>query len=106
MFFVNASVIIANIVIVLLWQVCYYYWCTQGSTSIELGEFFLIIWSLYLIMDLVSLVTLCYALFSIRKTLKLREEQSLNKCMVWSLIIVYSVYIGHQIALFVILGVV
>ena len=63
------------------------------------------VWTTYIAMDLVSLVVLCYALYSIRRTLSLKQEKTLNTCMVTSLIIVYMLYISHQVCLFVFLGV-
>lgn len=102
---VNLLIIVSNVVIVLLWQICYYNWCLNFTTDSSISTFYIAIWSVYIAMDLVSLITLCFALHSIRRTLKLSQQKTLNTYMVTSLIIVYMIYISHQIILFVLLGV-
>ena len=104
-FCVNSFIIVSNVVIVLIWQICYYNWCLDYVVDNSISTLYTVLWSIYIVMDLVSLVTLCYALRSIRRTLKLKEEKTMNTCMVTSLIIVYMMYIVHQLVLFIFLGV-
>ena len=92
---VNALVIVVNLAIVLVWQICYYFWCIGYSNQTSISLLYKVVWSVYIAMDLISLTTLCYALYSIKRTLKIRQEKTLNTWMVTSLIIVYMIYISH-----------
>ena len=92
---VNTMVIVANLAIVLVWQICYYFWCTTYLNLTTISTLYKVVWSIYIAMDLVSLFTLCYALHSIKNTLKIRQEKTLNTWMVTSLIVVYMIYISH-----------
>ena len=62
----------ANLVIVLLWQICYFHWCLNYISTSSINSFYMGVWAIYIAMDLVSLLTLCYALYSIRSTLRIK----------------------------------